>query len=104
MIKLKRLNSIVDHNTEYKVYINNIVVANIYSGELKNVNIKPGNYEIEIKSSEMKSNKIKFDICDGEIIEFEIKPNYDNNFFSKFITKILGGMGIKISIKSDIYL
>lgn len=105
MIKINRINDVVDHNTVYKVFIDSLAVTEIYNGELKDINLKSGKHYIEIKSDEFKSNKIKFDLADGEIIEFVVKPDYDNNGFSKFITKFLfGKVGIKIQIKSDIFL
>lgn len=105
MIKLNRINAIVDHDIPYKVYIDTIAVTEIYNGELKDIHLKPGKHEIELKSNQFKSNKISFDLSDGEILEIEVSPDYHENVFSKLATNILfGKQGIKIKIKNDIFI
>jgi len=105
MIKINRINSKVDYDVEYEVVIDTLVVEKIKRNEIKNIYLKPGKHIIEIKSNKYHSNKIEFDLAPDEIIEFEVKPDYYDNLLSKFFTNILyGKVGIKIEIKSDIYM
>lgn len=105
MIKINRLNCKTDYYLDYDIYINNIKIITISNNEIKNINLKPGNYYIEIKSGFSKSKKINFELSQNQIIEFEIKPKHQNNVIFKIIAKLLFNNAIiNIKIKSDIYL
>lgn len=105
MIKINRINSSVDYDIKYDIYVDDIKVIDINNDEIKDIYIKPGKHYIKVKSDKFISDSINFNLGDGEIIEFEVYPDYKNNFFSILLTKTLyGKKGIGIKIKSDIYL
>lgn len=105
MIKIGRKLNPVDHEKPYKVLIDNIPVFDIYEDEIKNINIEPGKYKIIVKSDKFISNEIEFENTSDGIIEFLIEPDYTNNLISKIFTKTLyGKVGLKLSIKNEIYL
>ena len=105
MIKIGRKNNPVDHDKPYKVIVDNIPVFDIYEEEIKNINIEPGKHKIYVKSDKFASNTLEFESTNEEILEFEVEPDYTNNFISKFFTSTLyGKVGLKLSIKNDFYL
>lgn len=105
MIKIGRKLNPVDHEKPYKVLIDNIPVFDIYEDEIKNINIEPGKHKIMVKSDKFISNEIEFENTTDGIIEFLVEPDYTNNLISKFFTKTLyGKVGLKLSLKNEIYL
>ena len=102
MLKINRKNAKTDYSKIYKVYIDDQYITDIKNNEIKDIEIS-GKHTIIVKSNNIKSNKLDLDI-DG-ILEVLIEPDYNDNMLSKIFTNILyGKVGIKISIKSDIYL
>lgn len=102
MLKINRKNAKTDYYKTYQVYIDNQYVTDIKNNEMKNIEIN-GKHTIMVKSDKFKSNLLEVDI-DG-ILEVLIEPDYYDNLLSRFFTKFLyGKVGIKVSIKSDIYL
>lgn len=102
MLKINRKNAKTDYYKTYKVYIDNQYVTDIKNNEMKNIEIN-GKHTIMVKSDKFISNILEVDI-DG-ILEVLIEPDYYDNTLSKFFTNVLyGKVGIKVSIKSDIYL
>lgn len=102
MLKINRKNAKTDYYKTYQVYIDNKYVTDIKNNEMKNIEIS-GKHTIMVKSNKFKSNILEVDI-DG-ILEILIEPDYYDNFLSRFFTNVLyGKVGLKISIKSDIYL
>ena len=105
MIKIGRKLNPVDHEIPYKVLIDNVQVFEILEDEIKNINIEPGKHKIQVKSDKYISNEIEFENTSEGIIEFEVAPDYTNNMLSKFFTNVLyGKVGLKLSIKNEIYL
>lgn len=106
MIKISRLDKSIDYNIDYEIYIDGVNMGRIKSGEAKNFNLRiKKTYEIEIKSSEYTSQKIKFELYDNQIIELICYPIHKNNFMSTVIFKwILSGKGIKLLIDKNFYV
>lgn len=105
MIKIGRKNNPVDHKKPYKVIIDNIPVFDINEDDIKDINVSSGKHRLIVKSDEFISNEIEFESTNDGIIEFEVEPDYNNNFISKFFTKILyKNIGIKISLKKEFYI
>ena len=105
MLKINRVDSKVDYDELYDVLVDGLVVMKVGNNAIGQADIKSGKHVLQVKSKDYVSNKIKFNIGDGEILEYLVEPDYLDNKFSKFITKTLyGKVGIKITLKSDIYI
>lgn len=55
----------------YKIIIDGKCCDEIKDGEIKNINIGPGNHTIYLKIDWCKSNKIDFNVSENETIAFE---------------------------------
>lgn len=105
MLTIKREEKIVDADISYQVIINGINMCTLDNGQMKNLDLKNGDYKIRIKSSRFRSKEIPFSITDGSQVEFICKPNYKRNLLSIFIHRILKkNIGIFLELKQDIYL
>lgn len=105
MLIVKRTKSLVDQEVEYTIEINHIVMGKIGNDEIKQFDLKSGEYEIQIISSDFKSNVIKFSMNDGQIIEMSCVPKFKNHQFSRLCYMIFRrNHGIQLAIKQDIYL
>ena len=105
MVKIGRKLNPVDHDKPYKVLIDDICVFEISEDEIKNINIESGKHKIQVKSDKYVSNIIEFENTNEGIIEFVIEPDYTDNMISKFFTNILyNKVGLKLSLKNEIYL
>lgn len=105
MIKISRKLNPVDHEIPYKILIDNVPIFDIYEDEIKDINIEPGKHIIQAKSDKFISNEIEFESTIDGIIEFFVEPDYTDNLLSKFFTKTLyGKVGLKLSLKNEIYL
>lgn len=105
MIKIKRLSNSIDYNLQYRVVIDDKIVMEISNGELKDYNLEEGEHTIKIVSDNYVSETLKFQNYNGQIIEFECKPDHKNSTLSMLSRKIfLGKLGIELKKKTDFYL
>lgn len=103
MIRIHRTDSAMDQNITYEIYLNGMKLDTIQVGETKRYDLKNGDYELQIKSYEMHSNKLKFNVYDGQILEFTCYPLYEN--YNKSFYKIVkGGQGIFLENNQNLYL
>ena len=102
---IKRDDNDVAKNESYRIYINKIEMGSIGNNETAKFNLKNGEYEMYLQGNLFSSKKVRFSMNEGQIVEFQCKPNYQDNFFSKIVCRILkGGKGISLELKQDIYL
>ncbi len=105
MIKIKRLADKIDYNIPYKVCIDGRVVMELTNGEMRDYETVEGEHTIQIESDSFVSEEVKFTSYDGQIIEFECKPDHSTSNFSKVARKLLlGKLGISLEKKNDFYL
>lgn len=105
MIKIKRLSDPIDSNVPYKVVIDDKTVMELTNNELRDYNLEEGEHTIKIVSPNYVSETIKFQAYDGQIIEFECKPDHKDTTLSMISRKLfLGKLGIDLKKKSDFYL
>ena len=105
MVKIGRKLNPVDHEKPYKVLIDGIPVFDICENEIKNINIEAGKHKIQVKSDKYVSNVLEFESTNEGIIEFVVEPDYTDNMISKFFTNVLyNKVGLKLSLKNEIYL
>lgn len=105
MLTIKREQKIVDGDISYQVLINGINMCTLDNGNIKNLDLKNGDYKIQIQSSRFKSIEIPFSITDGSHVEFVCKPNYKNTKLSIFKYRVLKkNVGIDLKLRQDIYL
>lgn len=105
MLIIKRDDVLVSQNEAYRIYINKIEMGSIGNNETAKFNLKNGEYEMYLQGNLFFSKKVRFSMNEGQIVEFQCKPNYKDNFFSKLVCRILkGGKGISLELKQDIYL
>lgn len=105
MVKIIREDLEIGKEELYDIIVDDIQMLEIGNNEIKNLNIKNGHHSIMVKGPSFISNKISFDINSGEIMEFICGPNYNDNFTSKIIRKVLfRGKGLFIKKKTDFYL
>lgn len=105
MLTIKRKEKIVDMDISYQVVINGMNMCTLDNGQMKNLDLKNGDYKIQIKSSRFKSKIIPFSITDGSHVEFICKPIYKRNVFSVLLYRIFKrNIAISLELKQDIYL
>ena len=105
MLIIKRDDNDVAKNEPYRIYINKIEMGSIGNNETAKFQLKNGEYEMYLQGNMFSSKKVHFSMNEGQIVEFQCKPNYKDNFFSKLVCRILkGGKGISLELKQDIYL
>jgi hypothetical protein len=105
MIKIKRASSQIDYTIPYRVVIDGKVVMELKSGEMRDYSLKEGEHTLKIVSDSFVSEVIKFHSYEGQIIEFECKPEHGESNFSKIGRKLfLGKLGIHLEKKNDFYL
>lgn len=105
MLIIKRNDVLVSQNEAYRIYINKMELGLIGNNETAKFNLKNGEYEMYLQGNLFFSKKVRFSMNEGQIVEFQCKPNYKDNFFSKLVCRILkGGKGISLELKQDIYL
>ena len=105
MIKIKRLSDPIDCNVPYRIVIDDKIVMEISNNELKDYNLDEGEHTIKIVSDNYVSETLKFQNYDGQIIEFECKPDHKDSTISMISRKLfLGKLGIELKKKSDFYL
>ncbi len=105
MIKVKRLSDKIDYNIPYKVCIDGRVVMELANGEMRDYETPEGEHTIKIESDDFVSEELKFTNYEGQIIEFECKPEHSESNFSKVARKfLLGKLGISLVKKNDFYL
>ena len=105
MIKIKRLSDSIDYSDKYRVILDNKIIMELVNGELRDYNVTEGEHTLKIISDNYVSEVVKFNIYDGQIIEFECKPDHKDNKVSLFTRKIfLGKLGISLTKKTDFYL
>lgn len=105
MLTIKREQKLLDGDIYYQVVINGMGMCTLDNGQMKNLDLKNGDYKIKIQSSRFESKEIPFSITDGSHVEFICKPSYKNNTLSKLIHRIVKkNIGILLELKQDIYL
>lgn len=105
MLIIKRDDTVVDKEVDYTITLNEIVMGSIHSGEIKQLDIKNGEYQLQIHSNTFHSNKVNFSMNDGQIVEVFCKPKYQDTVLSKVVYQtIFLKQGILLEIKQDIYL
>ncbi|MCI8545137.1 MAG: hypothetical protein HFH09_02775 [Bacilli bacterium] len=105
MLTIKREQMWVDADISYQVIINGVNMCTLDNGQIKNLDLKKGDYKIQIRSSRFQSIEIPFSITDGSHVEFVCKSNYKNTKMSIFIHRVLKkNVGIHLELKQDIYL
>lgn len=105
MIKVKRESNKIDYNSLYRVVIDGRTVMELANGEMRDYMVSDGEHTIKIVSDHFVSETIKFHAYDGEIVEFECKPDHGESTFSKLGRKVfLGKLGIELKMKNDFYI
>ena len=105
MLTINREKSKVDENIFYEVWINGINMGSLENGKLKNLDLKNGNYKMQIRSSKMVSKVVEFSITNGSYVEYKVKPVWKGTTASLlFYTILKGKKGINLELKQDIYL
>lgn len=105
MIKIKRLSDEIDFYDVYRVVIDEKVRMELKNGELRDCELEEGSHTIRIVSDNFKSETLKFDLYNGEITEFECKPDHGKSSVEKYARKLLlGKVGISLTKKNDFYL
>lgn len=105
MIKIKRLSDSIDYYVPYRVVIDGKTVMEIGNNELRDYNLEEGEHTIRLVSDQYVSETLKFQNYDGQIIEFECKPDHKDSKLSYLSRKVfLGKLGIELKKKTDFYL
>lgn len=71
MLTISRDKTYRDKLRSYKIMIDGNCYEEIKCGEIKNINLDPGNHTIYLKIDWCRSNKIDFTILENETVEFE---------------------------------
>ena len=105
MIKIKRFSDSIDFYEAYRVVIDDKTVMELGNNELRDYNLEEGEHTIRIVSDKYVSETLTFQNYDGEIIEFECKPDHKDSKMSYLSRKVfLGKLGIELKKKTDFYL
>ena len=71
MLRISRQDEFRDKIRSYKIILDNTYCGDIKSGQVKSLDVTPGNHTIYLKIDWCRSNKVDFNISDNETIEFE---------------------------------
>ena len=71
MIRINRKNSYADKLRNYKVIIDGKCYGKIKNGEIKDIDITPGEHTMYLSIDWCISNKINFSVSENETVEFE---------------------------------
>lgn len=105
MLKIKRLSDTIDFYDPYRVIIDGKTIMELSNGEIRDYDLPEGEHTIKIASAHFVSEELKFQMYEGEIVEFECKPDHKDTTLSKLGRKLfLGKLGIALNKKSDFYL
>lgn len=105
MLIIKRDDVLTGKEEAFFITINHISMGTIQNGEIKQFDLKNGEYEIQVSSSKFTSNTIKFSMSDNQIVEFQCKPRYQNTIISQLWYQFFPfNKGILLIKKQDIYL
>ena len=105
MVKLKRRTSKTDYGCKYEIILDEKNIGFIENGEEVGLEPQKGMHKLQIKGPQFKSNIVKFEVINDEIISFECYPLYTENKLTKIIFKfIFSRVGIELVKSKDIYL
>ena len=105
MIKLKRRDCVADKGCPYNVYLNDKKICQIKNGEELGMDLKPGDYVMQIKGGNFISEKLKFTIYGEQLTSIICYPLYSENKGTKFFYKALcNKVGIELKIEDNFYL
>ena len=80
------LTNTIDYDELYDVLVDDLVIMKVGNNAIGQADIKSGKHVLQVKSKDYVSNKIKFNIGDGEILEYLVEPDYLDNKFSKVVS------------------
>lgn len=105
MLRIKRLNKIVDKDFFYEIYLNDIKLGEIKNDDTLLYDLKDGDYNLYVKCNEMISERISFSYDGHSTIELECYPLYlDNKIVKTFYKLIMNKKGIALNKVKDFYV
>ena len=105
MLRIKRLEKLVDSSIPFEIFLNDIKLGEIKNGEINLYDLKDGDFSVFIKCGDMISDTVKFSYDSHSTIELECFPKYGSSSFSKLIYKyLLGKKGICLNKVKDFYV
>ena len=105
MLRIKRLNKLVDMNIPFEIFLNDIKLGEIKNDDTMLYDLKDGDYNLYVKCGEMISDKINFSYDDHTTIELECYPKYkDNNITRSFYKIIMNKKGLELKKVKDFYV
>ena len=105
MLRIKRLDKIVDRNIAYELFLNDIKLGEIKNDDTLLYDLKKGDYNLYVKCGEMVSEKVTFSYDDHSTIEIECYPKYSENKMVKlFFKTIMNKKGIALNKVKDFYV
>lgn len=73
-IKIRRRRALVERYRNFSIYLDGEKLTNIKNGELLSIDIPPGRHLLVAKIDWNTSNSILFNIEEGEILQFKVRP------------------------------
>ena len=105
MLRIKRLDKIVDRNIAYELFLNDIKLDKIKNDDTLLYDLKNGDYNLYVKCGEMVSEKVTFSYDDHSTIEIECYPKYSENKMVKlFFKTVMNKKGIALNKVKDFYV
>ena len=105
MLRIKRLDKIVDRNIAYELFLNDIKLREIKNDDTLLYDLKNGDYNLYVKCGEMVSEKVTFSYDDHSTIEIECYPKYSENKMVKlFFKTVMNKKGIALNKVKDFYV
>lgn len=105
MLRIKRLDKIVDRNIAYELFLNDIKLGEIKNDDTLLYDLKNGDYNLYVKCGEMVSEKVTFSYDDHSTIEIECYPKYSENKMVKlFFKTVMKKKGIALNKVKDFYV
>lgn len=105
MLRIKRLDKIIDNNLMFELYLNDIKLGEIKNDDVLLFDLRNGDYNLYVKCGNMISDKVMFSYDDHSTIELECYPVYKNNKLSLFFYKYLkNNKGIMLNKVKDFYV
>lgn len=105
MLRIKRIEKMVDINIPFEIFLNDIKLGELKNGATNLYDLKDGDFTLYVKCGEMISERISFSYDSHSTIEVECFPKYSESKISKFIYKyLMVNKGISLIKVKDFYV
>ncbi len=105
MFRLTRKKDNVSAEIDFKVFVDNTEVGLLKNDSFLEFNFPNGEHEMYVTCDEYRSEKVKFEIDDNQMMYYKCYPLYNDSKISHFFyKKVCGKIAIKLKMENDFHL